>query len=165
MTPFLEKQETIDGVSCGPTPHGYDVRVGERFQVPIGLKFIKPGHTKITHHDYEGGVIDISAGVTINPNSYIQIETIEKFKMPPDITAIIMNKNTWAQLFIHGPNTIVDAGFEGTLTIAIQNLGPWPVSIGRGMGIAHLIFHRSKKALNPYKGKYQHQVDPTGAIF
>lgn len=164
MSPFLESSKKINGVSAGPTPHGYDIRVGGKYQLPIGRKFIRPGVTKITHHDYEGGLIGDN-GVVINPNSYIQIETLEVFKMPSDITAMILNKSTWAKLFIYGPNTVIDAGFKGTLTIALHNNGPWPINIGKGMGIAHIIFDKSAKAKVPYDGKYQNQKNPTGALF
>ncbi len=165
ISPFLESSIVLHGVSAGPTPHGYDIRVGDKYQVPIGRKYVKPGVTKLTHHDYEGGLIPKDDGITLNPNSVIHIETLEYFKMPINVTAVIMNKSTWQKLFIYGPNTVVDAGFEGTLTLAMQNIGPWPVTIMRGMGISHLIFYKSDSALVPYKGKYQKQKDPTGAIF
>ncbi len=165
MSPFLELSTVQDGVSAGPTPHGYDVRVGNKFQRPIGRKYIKPGVTNISHHDYEGGLINKEDGITLNPNSVIQIETLEYFKMPINVTALIMNKSTWQKLFIYGPNTVIDAGFEGTITLAMQNLGPWPVTIMRGIGLSHLVFFKSESASVPYKGKYQKQKDPTGAIF
>lgn len=165
MSPFLSVSEKIRGVSAGPTPHGYDVRVGDKYQVPVGIKYVKPGVTKLTHHDYEGGVIDISSGITITPKSCVHIETLEKFKMPFDVTAEICNKSTWDKLFLRGPNTRIDAGFNGTITLAIINMGPWPVCIERGMGIAHIVFHRANKAKVPYNGKYQNQQDPTGALF
>jgi deoxycytidine triphosphate deaminase len=165
MSPYMEVSEKKHGVSAGPTPHGYDIRIGNKYQIPIGRKYINPGVTKLTLHDYEGGSIPEDEGVTISPNTVIHIESMETFNMPDDVTAFIMNKSTWQKLFIYGPNTIIDAGFQGTVTLAIQNLGPWPVTFKRGMGISHLVFQKSSKANTPYEGKYQNQTNPTGAIF
>ena len=165
MIPSLAKSEKLLGISGGPTPHGYDVRIGTKYQKPIGFKCVNPASSKgVTHHDYEGGVIP-KEGLTINVGDVVQIETIEVFDMPPDITAVIFNKSTWQKLSLSMPNTIVDAGFKGSLTLCMKNNGPWPIVVHQGMGIAHLIFHQSEPADVPYEGKYQNQKEPTGAIF
>ena len=163
IEPFLKEQEKIFNISSGPTPHGYDVRVGNKYSRLIGFKYIKQGSKEPTMHDYEGGLIG-KEGLTVHPNECLLIETLEDFNFPDNITAVIMNKSTWTKLFLFGPNTVVDGGFKGKLTLAFRNTGPWPICLEKGMGIAHLLFHLSDGEVGKsYDGKYQGEKSLTTA--
>jgi len=162
IKPFLEKQEKLQTITHGPTPNGYDIRVGDNYKRLSGFKYIKQGNKMPTLHDYDGGMIP-KEGITIHPRDCILLETLEEFKFPNNITATIMNKSTWTKLFLFGPNTVVDGGYEGRLTLAIRNEGPWPLCLEKGMGIAHLLFHLTEGSDKPYDGKYQKDKKITGA--
>ena len=161
IKPFIDVQEKTKTITHGPTPHGYDVRVGDNYKKLSGYTYVKQGGKMPSIHDYEGGKIP-SSGIAIHPRDCILIETLEEFKFPNNITSIIMNKSTWTKLFIFGPNTVIDGGYEGRLTLAMRNDGPWPVCIEKGMGIAHLLFHLSDNSEKPYDGKYQKEKKLTG---
>jgi len=164
IKPFLKEQEEIHTITHGPTPNGYDIRLGDKYTRLSGFKYIKHGSGKQpTMHDYEGGLIP-KEGLTIHPRDCILIESLEEFNFPENVTAVIMNKSTWTKLFIFGPNTVIDGGYNGRLTLAMRNEGPWPVCIEKGMGIAHLIFHLSDGPVDkPYNGKYQGEKTLTTA--
>jgi len=163
MTPYIDKSDHLSGISHGPTPNGYDIRLGDHFKRLSGYMYVKQGVKTPTLHNYEGGVIPKN-GIDIQPKECILLESLETFNMPPNITGIIMNKSTWSRLFISGPNTVIDGGFKGKLTLAFRNDGPWPVCIEKGMGLSHIIFHKSSEnVLQPYKGKYQGDKEVTEA--
>jgi len=163
MSPFLDKATSEHGPSAGPSVHGYDVRVGTRYKKPVGSRYIIPGTTEIHDYDYEGGLIP-SDGVHVMPRETILLETMESFVMPKDICAFVFNKSTWSKLFFLGPNTVIDAGYEGGLTLAFHNCGAWSVTIKQNMGLAHLVFSKTKESKDPYNGKYQGQKGVTGAL-
>lgn len=63
--------------------------------------------------------------------------------------------------YLAGPfithNTVIDAGFEGQLTIELVG-GEFPVRLTTGTRFLHVIFSKlSSPASRPYKGKYQGQ--------
>jgi len=59
--------------------------------------------------------------------------------------------------FIAAP-TLVDAGFEGQLTIEVMWTRPAPVRLYRGIRFLHVVFFRTEgKVERPYSGAYQGQ--------
>jgi dCTP deaminase len=85
--------------------------------------------------------------------------TAEYIKMPNDLMAFVQLRSTWARQGIMLPPTVVDAGFEGniTLEIAVFTSQRLPVS----QRFAHLIFAKLCSPSEPYRGKYQGQTGIT----
>ena len=85
--------------------------------------------------------------------------TLEKFKMPDNIAAIVHDKSTWARKGLSVQNTFIDPGFEGFVTLEINYQGPeHRIFIPAGTGIAQLVFHiLDETTEKPYRGKYQAQ--------
>lgn len=163
MKPFLEESVRENTISAGPTPHGYDIRLGDNWKKLVGFRHVRPGRKIPTEYDdYNTGKIP-KDGITLYPRDCVLLESMEEFNLPENITGVILNKSSWARLFIYGPNTIIDGGFKGKLTLAFRNEGPWPVCIDKGMGLSHVIFHKSEgSVIQPYKGKYQNDKKVTG---
>lgn len=82
--------------------------------------------------------------------------TIERFKMPNDLVAVIHDKSTWARRGLSVLNTVAEPGWEGWLTLEIVYHRWWPLFVPAGAGIAQVLFHQ---LTNPaaYDGKYQMQ--------
>jgi len=87
----------------------------------------------------------------------------ERISMPDDLMAFVELRSTWARSGIIIPPTIVDAGFEGDLTLELVAFKDIPVPYNQRF--AHLIFARLTSPSVPYKGKYQGQKGITQAIF
>jgi dCTP deaminase len=65
-------------------------------------------------------------------------------------------RSTFSRAGVSIPPTVVDAGFEGNLTIQISG-GPFPVRIPVKMRFLHLIFAELKTPLTKgYEGKYKY---------
>jgi len=70
-------------------------------------------------------------------------------------------RSTYARMGLSIPPTIVDAGFEGHLTIEIIG-GGFPIKIYSGQGFLHIIFCKLTSPVGkPYDGKYLGQQGVT----
>jgi len=97
----------------------------------------------------------------INPYEHVLLVTEEYIKLPNDIMAFVNLRSSFARLGLLIPPTIVDAGFEGQLTIELIG-SSFPVKLKKGTRFLHLIFDRTLTPVEyPYKSKYQGQKGVT----
>jgi len=86
----------------------------------------------------------------------VLVATLEKVKLGNDLIAFCQLRSTFARAGVSIPPTVVDAGFEGILTIQISG-GPFPVKIPTKTRFLHLVFAELKTPLvTGYEGKYKH---------
>lgn len=98
---------------------------------------------------------------TIQPHEHVLMVTREKIRLPHDVMAFVNLRSSFARLGLFVPPTIVDAGFEGELTIEIIG-SEFPVKLPRGTRFLHLIFAKTLSPVErPYDGKYQRQMGVT----
>lgn len=99
-----------------------------------GKYFILPGHT------YALGV------------------TVERLKLPRNITALFIGKSTYARCGIIVNTTPGEAGWEGYLTLEISNSSGADCRIYANEGICQALFMEGSPCDQPYgNGKYQMQ--------
>lgn len=92
------------------------------------------------------------------PDNFNLFSTIEFFRMPKNICAVVRDKSTWARRGIAVQNTHIDPGFCGWLTLEISYHGRNRIDIPKGTGIAQIVFEfLDEETELPYKGKYQNQ--------
>lgn len=91
--------------------------------------------------------------------------TIERFKFPSNICGSVIDKSSWARVFVSAFNTHLDPGWEGFLTVELANLGEEFVRFEEGDPICQVKFEWLDAPTElPYKGKYQNQPqEPTPA--
>jgi dCTP deaminase len=78
--------------------------------------------------------------------------------MPLDIMGFCALRSTFARLGFVSPLTVVDAGFEGTLTIGVFYGGSIPIKVPVGCRFLHVVFGQLKTEVNlPYQGYYKMQ--------
>ncbi|EHP69324.1 deoxycytidine triphosphate deaminase [Metallosphaera yellowstonensis MK1] len=100
---------------------------------------------------------EIGEEFVIKPNEHVLLVTEEYLRLPSDIMAFVNLRSSFARLGLFVPPTIVDAGFEGQLTIEVMG-SAFPVKIKRGTRFLHLIFAKTLSPVEkPYQGKYQGQ--------
>ena len=86
----------------------------------------------------------------------VLVATLERVKLGNDLMAFCQLRSTFSRAGISIPPTVVDAGFEGNLTIQISG-GPFPVKIPTKTRFLHLVFAELKTPLvTGYEGKYKH---------
>jgi len=104
---------------------------------------------------------EIGDEFVINPNEHVLLSTEEYLRLPSDIMAFVNLRSSFARLGLTIPPTIVDAGFEGQLTIELVG-STFPIKLKRDTRLLHLIF---AKTLSPvervYQGRYQGQTGVT----
>ncbi len=136
--------------------NGVDLRIGG--EIARLKKHDEPLDTRnppVNPWDYY--VIEKGDSFIIHPGEKVLLTTIEYIKLPDDIMAFVNLRSTYARLGIMAPPTIVDAGFEGNITIEITG-GAFPVKLYKGDRFLHLIFAKLTSPVEkPYAGEYQGQ--------
>ena len=109
-------------------------------------------------------------GVVVHPGEFIIGTTLEKVRIPRNMVARIEGRSSYARLGLipHAAGGFVDAGFEGQITLEIQNLGNVPITIYPEDRICQMAIETmTSEAENPYgekaDAKYMHQEGATGA--
>lgn len=125
---------------------------------------ILPFHERLTSHGLTFGLsscgydVRIAENFIMWPMRFVLASTIEKFAMPNDLCARVVDKSSWARQGICVQNTIIEPGWEGYLTLEITN-HRWAFKrIRSGMPIAQIIFEKLDEPTEQvYQGKYQKQ--------
>ena len=138
--------------------NGIDLRIGgeiARF-VETSEKVFDPDNP-----DYSLFKIEKGDEFIIHPYEHVLLVTEEYIKLPNDVMSFVNLRSSFARLGLFIPPTIVDAGFEGQLTIEVVG-SSFPVKLKRGTRFLHLIFAKTLTPVeNPYHGKYQGQKGVT----
>jgi len=93
----------------------------------------------------------------IYPNEKVLLTTLEYIKLPNDIMGFVELRSSFARLGLSIPPTIIDAGFEGNVTLEVHG-SVFPIKLYKGQRFAHVIFSKTlNPVLRPYCGKYQGQ--------
>lgn len=94
----------------------------------------------------------------IQPMSLNLFSTQEYVKFPNDLMGFCALRSSVARHGFIAPITIVDAGFEGTLTIEVVYTGKRPFKLYVGDRFLHLVIEKiSSPVKNTYNGVYKGQ--------
>ncbi len=142
IEPFIERQ-VINGRSAGLSACSYDVRIAQNITLQ-----------SVCDYGFHDGSSQLAS-------------TIEKFNIPDNVCGFVVDKSSFARLFMTAFNTLLDPGWRGTLTLELVNLGTKPIVLKAGEPICQIVFHYlDEHTCLPYQGKYQDQEDrPVPAIF
>ncbi|HEY84163.1 MAG TPA: dCTP deaminase [Chloroflexi bacterium] len=158
IEPFVREQ-TRDGViSYGASSYGYDIRVADEFKIFHNVNF-----TVVDPKNFDDrAFVEFQGEIcVIPPNSFALARSIEYFRMPRNVTGVVLGKSTYARCGIVTNFTPLEAGWEGHITIEISNTTPLPARIYANEGIAQVLFFASDEACRvsyaDRKGKYQGQ--------
>ncbi len=141
--------------------NGVDLRIGDEVAVllnnPNPLDPDKLDNIDLSEY-YK--ILRIDDGFVIQPYMKILVSTLERIKMPENIAALVELRSTFARLGLSIPPTIIDAAFEGQITLEVHG-GAFPVLLRKGMRFAHVVFINVEGRPVPYKGRYQGQSGVT----
>lgn len=111
--------------------------------------------------------LDGSGVVTLRPHSFCLAQLRQYTKLPNDLAMHIQGKSTHARLgiMIHLTAPHAHAGWQGTLTLEIYNLGPFNFEMKPGMAIGQLTFWTivEPEQSDLPVGQFQGQQSPTGS--
>lgn len=150
-------------------PSSIDLKLANEFRV---FKHINHAliDTKIPFSEYTDLVrVNDGEKFILHPGEFVLGSTLEWVKVPNDLVGRIEGKSSLGRLgvIIHATAGFVDAGFEGNLTLEINNVGKIPIALYPGMKIAQFsIMKMTTPADKPYgskelNSKYHGQQGPT----
>lgn len=153
-------------------PSSFDLRLGYEFGV-LNTRKLEMVDTKdmSSYEDYISKEQHSSdEGVVIHPGEFILGSTMEKINVPDDMVARVEGRSSYGRLgiIVHATAGFVDPGFEGDITLEIQNLGNAPVKLYPEDRICQLVFETmTSRADKPYGDKedtkYMGQTGATGS--
>jgi dCTP deaminase len=95
---------------------------------------------------YQTSSIDLRLGEELRPGRVVLARTLERVELPIGeegrcLAARVEGKSSYARcgLLIHFTAPTIHAGFEGTITLELYNLGPLGISLYPGTPICQLI--------------------------
>ena len=141
-------------------PASIDVRLGSHF-----LK-VDENRSDVLRLDSEIRYEELDQEeIVIPPLSFLLATTQEYIRLPDDLTAFVEGRSSIGRmgLFIQNAGW-VDPGFEGNITLELFNANRLPIRLRSGRRICQLVFAKmDQKSPNPYRGKYQGQLQATGS--
>ena len=165
-------------VKDGVTPINLSTQLGpSSIDLRLGDKFIIFQNTRMSLLDtknmkLDGLTTDIYAdkneGIVIHPGQFILGTTMEFLKIPNDMAVRIEGRSSYGRIGIavHSTAGFCDPGWEGQVTLEIQNLGVVPVKLYPGERVCQAVFHKmTSEAEVPYymkkDAKYMNQAQTT----
>jgi dCTP deaminase len=121
-------------------PSSYDLSLDSLFLIPkpgvkIDLRMDEPSE-HMSRLDIEGGEM------VLCPGQCVLGSTIEVVKCPLHLTARVEGKSSIGRIFlaVHVTAGVIDAGWDGQITLEIVNHGNWDIVLWRGMKIAQVSY-------------------------
>jgi dCTP deaminase len=158
IDPFVEGQKGNGVISFGLSSYGYDIRVADMFKI-----FTNVNSTVVDPKNFDpNAYVDFKGGVcVIPPNSFVLAHSVETMRMPRDVTGVVLCKSTYIRAGVLIPTTVLEAGWEGIITLEISNVTPLPARVYANEGIAQVLFFEGDEACDvsyaDRSGKYQNQ--------
>lgn len=135
--------------------NGLDLRIGRAIARMKNLE--KPLDTRSSSNIEEYYTIEEGDSFVVRPREHVLLHTMEYIKLPVDLMGFVNLRSSYARVGLTIPPTIIDANFEGELTIELVG-GDFPVKLYAGDRFLHVVFAKlSSTVEKPYKGKYQGQ--------
>ena len=172
---FIENENMIESIDekfpldyeSQLQPNSFDLRIGTsciRLDAPSSgiIDVRKPIKTMPLYSLLDPGF------VTIDPGEFILLNTIEKFNIPNGMIGFVQGRSSIARMGLQTEQAgLVDAGFQGTITLELYNESPYPIRLYPGTRVAQIHFTTTNKSNRVYgknmNSKYNGQIDATGS--
>jgi dCTP deaminase len=158
IEPFTDGQVRNGVISYGVSSYGYDIRVADEFKVFTNVRSTIVDPKQFDPNAY----VDFKGDVCIiPPNSFVLAHSVEYMRMPRNVTGVVLCKSTYIRAGVLIPTTVLEAGWEGIITLEISNVTPLPARIYANEGIAQVLFFEGDEMCDTSYadrgGKYQNQ--------
>jgi dCTP deaminase len=165
IEPFADRGITPGAISFGLSSYGYDMRLSNEFRVYKNPSREAPGQedAPLDPKNVEPSLFSLFTGdvCVIPPNSFILGRSLEYFRIPREVLAIVFGKSTYARCGVIVNVTPLEPEWEGFVTISIVNTSCRAVKVYANEGIAQVLFLGGQEACccsyADKSGKYQAQ--------
>jgi dCTP deaminase len=132
-----------------------DLRLGFYFRVFKHRRrpFIDPLDKSTTRGMTEAVKISKKEPYVIQPHEFVLASVLEWIELPADMSARIDGRSSLGRLglVIHSTAGHIDAGFKGSITMELSNIGMMPILLYPKMRICQLVFELlSSPTKQPY---------------
>ena len=142
-------------------PHSYDCTLDNLIKVAHYNAFTKERSWNV--HNLNDGPLQLDHG------QFALGSTIEYFKLPSWLAGFVQGKSSVGRNGLQIENAgLIDAGFEGAITLEFYNMAPWPIELKAGMRICQVHFNKVESPqIKHYNktGHYNGQKGPTEAAY
>lgn len=153
-------------------PNSVDLHLGDSFQVMENHAYAcilpdvqQPGMFR--------PVKAVGMPFILHPGEFVLGTTLEQVKLADSITASLTGRSSLGRLglVVHSTAGLIDAGFEGHITLELSNVANLPIKLTPGMGIGQIsVTLLTSRAARPYghggrNSKYQGQTGATPSRF
>jgi dCTP deaminase len=150
-------------------PCSLDVRIGDAFRVFRNSRYPYIDVKRPMEDLTELVRVEADAPFILHPGEFVLGVVLERVTLPDDIVATLDGKSSLGRLglVVHQTAGVVDAGFDGHITLELANMANLPITVYPGMPIGQLTFMTlTTPAERPYgsgalRSKYQGQAEPT----
>jgi dCTP deaminase len=161
IAPFVERG-IQNGKSFGLSSCTYDCRIAEEELIlePMPFWIVAEFLQRMSHQDFMHAEEYSEFKDRISSTNYKALaSTIERFVFPANICGSVLDKSSYARVFISAFNTHLDPGWEGFLTVELINCGNTTIHYKRGDPVCQVKFEWLDEPTDlPYSGKYQNQA-------
>lgn len=151
--PPTPREPTATQPNCPYQTSAVDLRLGDEVSVyrqdkaPVLVDLRSGGFAKLGASVMEPRKLTEDQPFVLEPNRFVLGRTLERVGLPlsadPDksLAARVEGKSSYARcgLLVHFTAPTIHAGFEGTITLEIINLGRYSISLHPGMPICQLV--------------------------
>lgn len=164
ISPLLDLEEQLK-----PGTASVDVRLGQRFHVPLRAKLsqldlLSPAHQADLLKYKDDTFVPIGDYFVLHPGQFVLGETLEWIRLPRNLTAYVIGKSTWGRDGLIIATAIgVHPNFSGILTLEISNVGEIPIYLYPGLAIAQLFLasvELTGESVSPVPSAFQIQTTP-----
>jgi dCTP deaminase len=164
ISPLLDLEKQLK-----PGTASVDVRLGQRFHVPLRAKLSQLDLLSRTHQadllKYKDDTfVPIGDYFVLHPGQFVLGETLEWIRLPRNLVAYVIGKSTWGRDGLIIATAIgVHPNFSGILTLEISNVGEIPIYLYPGLAIAQLFLasvELTAESVSPVPSAFQIQTTP-----
>lgn len=135
-----------------------DLRLGYHFRVfrHRAVPFVDPRNPATMERMTEEVTISVRHPFVIQPREFALASVLEWIELPDHISARIDGRSSLGRLglVIHSTAGHIDAGFRGSITLELSNVGMMPILLYPKMRVCQLVFELlTSPARRPYGKK------------
>ena len=166
----------VQDVDCPFQASAVDLRLGDEISyfnegLPLDIDLRGGSFARLFGPNSSRTKITSEQPFVLRPNRLVLGKTLERIELPIGadgycLAARIEGKSSYARcgLLVHCTAPTIHAGFAGTITLELYNLGPFSISLYPGSYICQLIVETVKGV--PYRNdsQFQGQYAPGGHV-
>lgn len=134
-------------LSYGLDSHGYDLRLSDEVRLYSNINSVIIDPKEFDERRLCQALLQVDENgckyVIIPPNNCALGTTVECFRMPHDVSGLVVGKNSYARCSVIVGPTKIQPGYTGTLTLEFSNSSSLPARLYLGEGAASCSFFRS----------------------